>query len=238
MKCVISGHGRMGKMIEDMLLEAGDEILGIVDIDLFQNPADIPGKADVLIDFSHPDFLEMNLKYARETGCNMVIGTTGLDGGHLNMIREASKSVGIIQRANYSLGVYVLTQAVKMAAPSLKSAGFDIEIVETHHNKKVDSPSGTAKLLLDAADPEGYYERVYGREGMVGARGKEIGVHAIRGGTVAGEHSVYFFGDDEILEFKHSASSRRIFASGAVRAARFMVGKPAGLYDLGDVLKI
>ena len=122
-----------------------------------------------------------------------------------------------------------------MVAPALKDS-FDIEITETHHNQKVDAPSGTAKMLLKAVDPDDSFDHVYGREGITGARGREIGIHALRGGTVAGEHSVFFFGQDETLEFRHSAASRRIFAAGAIRAARFVADKPAGLYNMDDVL--
>ena len=110
--------------------------------------------------------------------------------------------------------------------------------METHHNQKVDAPSGTAKMLLKAVDPDDSFDHVYGREGVPGARGHEIGIHALRGGTVAGEHSVFFFGVDETLEFKHTAASRRIFAAGAMRAARFVVGQPAGLYNMDDVLDV
>ena len=117
-----------------------------------------------------------------------------------------------------------------------KRQGFDIEIVEKHHNQKVDAPSGTAKMLLRAVDPRGDCALRYGREGMVGARGREIGVHSLRGGTVAGEHSVRFFGEQEELELRHRADSRRIFAAGAVKAARFVWQRPAGLYDMDDVL--
>ena len=122
-----------------------------------------------------------------------------------------------------------------MVAPALKDS-FDIEIVETHHNQKADAPSGTAKMLLKAADPDNEFEHVYGREGITGKRGREIGIHAVRGGTVAGEHSVFFFGEDETLELRHSAASRRIFAAGAVRAAYFVSGRSAGLYDIDDVI--
>ena len=129
----------------------------------------------------------------------------------------------------------VRKRAVATAAPALVDA-FDVEITEAHHNQKADAPSGTAKMLLNAVDPEGNYDHVFGREGITGARGHEIGVHALRGGTVAGEHSVFFFGPDETLEFRHSAASRRIFAVGAMRAARFVIGQPNGLYSMDDVL--
>ena len=129
----------------------------------------------------------------------------------------------------------ILKKAVGMAAKQLRDS-FDIEITETHHNQKADAPSGTAKMLLKAVDPDDSFDHVYGREGIPGARGHEIGIHALRGGTVAGEHSVFFFGQDETLEFKHTATSRRIFAAGAIRAARYVLSMPAGLYNMDDVL--
>ena len=138
--------------------------------------------------------------------------------------------------ANYSLGVAVLSRALRVIAPVL-GPDFDIEITETHHNQKADAPSGTAKLLLEAVDPEHYLRPVYGREGSCGRREKdEIGIHALRGGTVAGTHTVHFFGPDEELELTHRAASRRIFVSGALKMARLLPEKPNGVYDLQNIL--
>lgn len=237
MKAILVGHGKMGAMIEQMLSRQADaELLGVVDAGLFERPEEVPGRADVLIDFSHPDNLPMILDFARQSGCALVLGTTGYGPEQTAAIREAAKRAAIVHSSNYSLGVAVLKKAVALAAPLLMDAGFDVEIVEAHHSQKADAPSGTAKLLLEAVDPEGDYARVYGRSGMTGKRQREIGVHALRGGTVAGAHSVLFLGEDEEIELKHVANSRRIFAAGALRAARFISRRSAGLYGMEDVL--
>ena len=236
MNIILCGYGRMGLMIEQLVLASDDlNIIGVVHPGLYESPLDVPGKADVIIDFSYPGNLEGILERAKRDGSAVVIGTTGFSEAQLEAIRQAAKTVSIVHSSNFSLGVAVLRRAVAMVAPVLKDS-FDIEIVETHHNQKVDAPSGTAKMLLKAVDPDDSFDHVYGREGVPGARGHEIGIHALRGGTVAGEHSVFFFGPDETLEFKHTAASRRIFAAGAIRAARFAAAKPAGLYGMDDVL--
>ena len=236
MNIILCGYGKMSAMIEGLLKQQSDaQIIGIVHPGLYESPMDIPGKADVIIDFSYPGNLENIIARARQDKCAVVIGTTGYTDAQLDLIRSAAESLPIVHSSNYSIGVAVLRRAVRMVAPALKDS-FDIEIVETHHNQKADAPSGTAKMLLKAVDPDNEFEHVYGREGVTDKRGKEIGIHAVRGGTVAGEHSVFFFGEDEILELRHSAASRRIFAAGAVRAANFIVGRTAGLYDIDDVL--
>lgn len=235
MNVIIVGHGRMGQLIEEEILKIpGAEVVGIVHPGIFESATDVPGPVDSIIDFSYPGNLDKTIERALSSKAALVLGTTGYSDEQVHKIYNASKSIPIVFSSNYSLGVAVLRRAVKLAAPMLD--GFDIEIVETHHNKKVDAPSGTAKMLLDAVDPNGSHEKIYGRHGIIGARGNEIGVHALRGGTVAGEHSVFFFGNDELLEFRHSAASRRIFASGAVRALKFALGKPAGLYTIDDVI--
>ena len=236
MNIILCGYGRMGLMIEQLVLASDDlKIIGVVHPGLYESPLDVPGKADIIIDFSYPGNLEGILARARRDDSAVVIGTTGFSQQQLEAIREAAKTLRIMHSSNFSLGVAVLKRAVSLVAPALKDT-FDIEIVETHHNQKVDAPSGTAKMLLKAVDPDDSFDHVYGREGVPGARGHEIGIHALRGGTVAGEHSVFFFGPDETLEFRHSAASRRIFAAGALRAARFVRQKPAGLYNMDDVL--
>ena len=238
MNIILCGYGRMGLMIEQIALQSEDmDIIGVVHPGLYDSPLDVPGHADVIIDFSYPGNLEGILERARRDDSAVVIGTTGFTEEQLDMIREASKALRVMHSSNYSVGVAVLKRAVATVAPALRDS-FDIEIVETHHNQKVDAPSGTAKMLLKAVDPDDSFDHVYGREGVPGARGHEIGIHALRGGTVAGEHSVFFFGVDETLEFKHTAASRRIFAAGAMRAARFVVGQPAGLYNMDDVLDV
>ncbi len=237
MNLILSGHGKMGLMIEQ-LIEKNDgmRLLGVVDVGLFEKPGDVPGKSDVVIDFSHPDNLDMLLAYAAQTGSALVLGTTGYSNDQVDAIRRAAERAPIVFSSNYSMGVYMLKKAVQAVAPVLMDAGFEVEIVETHHKQKADAPSGTAKTLLEAVDPNGDYAHVFGRQGPACKRQKEIGVHALRGGTVAGEHSVFFFGEDEMLELRHSATSRRIFAAGALRAAQFIAGKGAGLYTMADVL--
>ena len=236
MNVILCGYGRMGLMIEQIALQSEDmNIIGVVHPGLYESPLDVPGTADVIIDFSYPGNLDGILARAARDDCAVVIGTTGFSPEQLDKIREASKTLRVMHSSNYSVGVAILKKAVAMVAPALKDS-FDIEIVETHHNQKVDAPSGTAKMLLKAVDPDDSFDHVYGREGVTGARGHEIGTHALRGGTVAGEHSVFFFGQDESLEFKHAAASRRIFAAGAVRAARYVLAQPAGLYNMDDVL--
>ena len=236
MNIILCGYGKMGVMLEGLALGSDDmQILGVVHPGLYESALDVPGKADVIIDFSYPGNLEGILERARRDGAALVIGTTGYSPEQVAAIRAAAGELRVMYSSNYSLGVAVLKRAVAMAAPALMDA-FDVEITETHHNQKADAPSGTAKMLLNAVDPEGNYDHVFGREGITGARGHEIGVHALRGGTVAGEHSVFFFGPDETLEFRHSAASRRIFAVGAMRAARFVISQPNGLYSMDDVL--
>ncbi|MBQ1256701.1 MAG: 4-hydroxy-tetrahydrodipicolinate reductase [Clostridia bacterium] len=235
MKAAIVGYGRMGKMIEEILVQSGNGIAGKVDFDYYRSLSDIPDAFDVVIDFSHPDNLENTLNFARNSGIPCVIGTTNLTSDLKARMAETAKYAPILYSANYSLGVAVIKKAAKIMYDAL-GIDFDVEIIETHHNKKADAPSGTAKAIADAIDPENEIPRVYGREGAPGARGREIGIHAVRGGTVAGEHKVMFFGEDETLEIRHEAISRKIFAKGACRAAEWLIGKANGLYNMEDVL--
>lgn len=235
MKAAIVGYGRMGKMIEEVLVQSGNSVAGKVDFDYERSLSDIPEKFDVIIDFSHPDNLENTLAFSKSTGIPCVIGTTNLTNNQKSLMAETAMHAPVLYSANYSLGVAVIKKAAKMLYDAL-GVDFDVEIIETHHNKKADAPSGTAKAIADAIDPENAIPRVYGREGAPGARGNEIGIHAVRGGTVAGEHKVMFFGEDETLEIRHEAISRRIFAKGACRAAHWLIGKANGLYNMEDVL--
>jgi len=235
MKAILIGYGKMGRMVEDSLKELGWEILGVVDPEMFRSPLDVPGKPDAIVDFSYPGNLENAVKAARMYGCALVEGTTGLSEAQLAMVREAAADCPVIQSYNFSQGVAAIRKAARLLAEALMP-GFDCEIVEAHHHFKEDAPSGTAKMLLAAVDPAGEYEVVNGRSGRPGARGHEIGVHALRGGTDPGEHQVLFFGEDEIVEIRHSAISRRIFARGAARATDYLVGKPNGMYTMDDVL--
>ena len=192
-----------------------------------------------MIDFSCADNLGNVLAYAERTGAAVILAATGYTKEQLAQIEEAAARVPLFKTANLSVGINLLQKLVKEAAAFLGES-FDIEIVERHHNLKKDAPSGTAYMLAESANAafDGAKEYVYGREGMVGARKKaEIGIHAVRGGTIVGEHEVMFAGDDEIITLAHSARSKRVFAAGAVKAAKFMQGKPAGRYDMQDVLK-
>lgn len=236
MKIILVGYGQMGEMIADACERAGDiEIIGVVHPGLFDSPLDIPGKADAIMDFSYPGNLKNVLEYALKTHCALVIGTTAYSKEQIQMIREASNVSAIMHSSNYSLGLATLKRALKIVAPALMDT-FDVEIVETHHKKKADAPSGTALTLLEAIDPNADYDHVFGRHGITGPRGKEIGVHAVRGGTVTGTHSVQFLGEDEVLTFEHAATSRRIFVNGAMRALRYIVKQNPGLYTIDDAL--
>lgn len=234
MKLFLSGYGKMGHMIESLALEKGWEIAGHGDIDCEENYATAP-HADVCLDFSGVGALPHVIAYVKRTKTPLVSGTTGLTEPDFAALHELSALVPVIWTANYSTGVAVLRRMLREYAQVL--ADWDKEIVELHHNQKVDAPSGTAKLLLEALDPDSNALVVHGREGLCGKRKKEeIGVFSLRGGTVAGEHTVCFFGEDETLEFTHKAASRKVFASGALRAAEALTEKPAGWYSLEDLL--
>lgn len=236
MKILIIGHGRMGRMIERTALAAGDAIGGIIDIGNLSDLETIGRVADVAIDFSAPPALPAVAHYVRGTGTPLLSGVTGLSGAELAIFDDLGRFAPVIHSANYSLGIAVFRRALEEVAGVLKP-DFDIEIVETHHNQKADAPSGTAKLLLDAVDPEHEYTPVYSRQGRPGPRErKEIGVHALRGGTEAGTHTVSFFGPDEVLEITHRASSRQIFVNGALHTARQLVRMPKGRYELQELL--
>ncbi len=236
MKILLIGHGRMGQLIEKTALAAGDEIAAVIDIDNFSDLEKLGKVADVAIDFSSPASLPNTAAYIRRTGTALLSGTTGMGDREMAILDELGKYAPVMYSANYSVGVAVLRRALEQVSGVLKP-DFDIEIVETHHNQKVDAPSGTAKMLLKAVDPAGEYTPVYGRQGICGKRTeKEIGVHALRGGTEAGTHTVSFFGTDEVLEFTHRASSRQIFVSGALHMARKLYRMPKGRYQLDDVL--
>lgn len=234
MKVAILGGGAMGKVLAQMTEEKiGFELAGMIEPLDGQKPGDLK-EVDVIIDFSNTANLQMLIDYCKEKGCPAVIATTGYDAEQLRAIEELAESVPVVFSANYSLGVNVMKRVVAEITPILEDS-FDIEIIEKHHNKKLDSPSGTAKMLLAAADEAGKYDHIFGREGNR-RRGKEIGVHAIRGGNIAGEHTVIYAGEDEILEIKHTAGSKKIFAAGALTAAAFAVEAKAGLYSMEDVL--
>ncbi len=199
---------------------------------------DVCEPVDVIIDFSSPSALKDELEWAASRKVPVVLAATGYAAEHIKMINDAAKKTAVFKTANFSLGVNLLVKLVKEAAQTLGEK-FDIEIIERHHNKKVDAPSGTALMLAESANSAcgGKKEYLNGREGAVGKRGTEIGIHAVRGGTIVGEHEVMFAGEDEIITLSHSARSKKVFAAGAVKAAKWICGKGAGLYNMTDVLE-
>lgn len=233
MKILIIGQGRMGQLIKKTAEAKGHEVIGLADI--FNKDSVIDKRSDVVLDFSHRDNLAWVSYYCKNMKAALVYGTTGLEKEHLDMLDDLSKDVPVFYSSNFSYGVAVMRKLLQMVTPLLKE-DFDMEMIETHHNQKADAPSGTAKMLLEAMDPDNEFKKVYGREGMVGKREKEIGVMALRGGTVAGIHEVKFFGDNETIEIKHIANNRQIFVNGAIKAAEFVVNQPAGLYNMDSMM--
>ena len=205
------------------------------------NPAELASvDFDVLVDFSHPSMLSTILSLAVSRSKPVVLATTGYSDAQIDEIAAAAAKIPVFKTANMSIGINLMTELIKTAA-ALLADNFDIELVESHHNQKLDAPSGTALMLADAMKNtlSGELEYVYDRHNVRAKRGKkELGIHSIRGGTNVGEHSVIFAGNDEVLEIKHSASSRGIFAEGAVRAVRFITedGRTPGLYSMQNLL--
>jgi len=237
---IIGSGGAMGHALARVIAAAGHTLSG--GIDKGGDAAGLADESDVLVDFSAPQALEANLHAAIGAGIPLLVGTTGLEPAHHTAIDNAARAVPILQTGNTSLGVTLLAHLVREAAARLDS-DWDIEIVEMHHRRKVDAPSGTALLLGEAAAQgrgiELAVNRVSGRDGYTGARPEgAIGFASLRGGTVAGEHSVILAGEQERLALSHSAEDRSIFARGAVRAAEWLIGQSAGRYSMGDVLGI
>ena len=240
-------NGKMGRAVTACVKERCDtEIVAGFDRNtdasigypVYANPANCDVEADVLIDFSHPSALPGVLAYAKEHHIPAVIATTGLSDEQLLSVSDAAQQVAIFSSANMSLGVSLLAELAKKAAAVLGNS-FDVEIIEKHHNQKIDAPSGTALMLARAvSDGLSYTPKyVYDRQSVREKRDPhEIGFSSVRGGTIVGEHEVLFAGHDECISLSHSAMSKEIFASGAVNAAAFLVGKPAGLYTMKDLL--
>ena len=246
-KIIICGAcGKMGGNVLSLLAEDA-EAVAVCGVDLYPKEIGIPvytsfasvkEEADIIIDFSSPVGLAERLEYAKNKDMGIVLASTGFSADDLKLIQEYAKNVAIFKTANLSLGVNLM-QALCKAAAQVLGDGFDVEIIEKHHNLKKDAPSGTALMLADSVNEvfEGKKRLVNGRDGIVGAREKsEIGMHAVRGGTIVGEHEVIFAGEDEIITISHSARSKRVFASGAIRAAKFLKGKEAGMYEMKHLL--
>lgn len=229
-KIIIHGTGTMSSILKNVIETEKDlEVSGFAD-DLSNE------KGDIIIDFSHFSRIPNMLNFAVNNNIPIVICTTGYDDKILSQIKEASSKIPILLSSNTSIGISLMNDLVSKMAENLN--GFDIEIIETHHNKKVDSPSGTATTLFNAINQtlENKMNLINGREGNHKRDKNEIGMHSIRGGSVVGEHRVIFYGDDEAIEVKHSAMSKKIFVYGAIKAAKFLIGKKPNLYGMKDVL--
>ena len=249
MKTRIILCGACGKMGGNVLslLQQDENAVAVCGVDLYPKEigipvyksfADIQEKADVIIDFSSAENIEARLQYAKKNGLGIVLASTGFSPADLALIDEYAKEIPVFKTANLSLGVNLM-QALCKAAAQVLGDNFDVEIIERHHNLKKDAPSGTALMLADTVNEafDNGKRFVNGRDGIVGAREKsEIGIHAVRGGTIVGEHEVMFAGEDEIITITHSARSKRVFAAGAIRAAKYLHGKQAGKYEMKHLL--
>lgn len=242
-------NGKMGQVISRIVKEdphaeivAGvDKYLGIAnDYPVFDSIQKCDVDVDVVIDFSNASAVDELLDYCAEKKIPVVLCTTGLSEAQLAKVKKLSGEIAILKSANMSLGVNMLLKLLQEATNILAPAGFDIEIVEKHHNQKVDAPSGTALAMADSINEvlNGEYAYTYDRSQERRKREqKEIGILAVRGGTIVGEHEVIFAGEDEVIEFKHTAHSKAVFAKGAVEAGKFLKGKVAGMYDMKDVIQ-
>ncbi|MBO5744079.1 MAG: 4-hydroxy-tetrahydrodipicolinate reductase [Clostridia bacterium] len=241
-------NGKMGQVISNLLANDEDAKISFgFDINtekknsypVYDNIEKIKEDADVVIDFSHPALLDSIIEYCKKTKTGAVIATTGLLDEQIKEIDDLSKEVAIFRSANMSLGINLLISLVKKASQLLGDK-FDIEIIEKHHNQKIDAPSGTALMIADAISDTLHNdtEYVYDRHSVRKKRAKnEIGLHAVRGGTIVGEHDVIFAGNDEIIEINHKAMSKEIFAVGSIKAAKYIAGKKCGMYSMANMIE-
>ncbi len=249
-KMIMHGcNGRMGHVIVDLCKEdqdiqvvAGVDAFGenTYDFPVFKSLSECNVDADVIVDFSNASAVDGLLDYCTDKGIPVVLCSTGLSAEQLDKVKEASSKVAVLKSANMSVGVNALIKVLKEVSPLFAAAGFDIEIVEKHHNQKLDAPSGTAIALADSINESlnNEYEYVNDRSTRREKRPvKEIGISAVRGGTIVGDHDVIFAGHDEVVTLSHRAYSRAIFGKGAIQAAKFLAGKSAGMYDMSDVLQ-
>lgn len=250
-KVLIHGcNGRMGQMVTGLIREDEQaEVVAGVDTftatentyPVFENIQLCDVKPDVVIDFSNAAAVEGLLDYCTANQVPVVLCTTGLSKEQLGKVQETSGETAVLKSANMSMGINLLLKMLKDAARILAPAGYDIELVERHHNQKLDAPSGTAMALADSMNDalNHEYTYVYDRSQVRRKRDKkEMGISAVRGGTIVGDHEVIFAGPDEVIQFKHTAYSRSVFGKGAVEAAKFLAGKPAGMYDMSDVIQL
>ena len=241
-------NGRMGQMITDMVKQ-DDECTIVAGIDIVDNRdngypvytklADCDVEADAIIDFTSATDFESRMDYAVDKQIPIIECSTGLSEEQMDYLKKTSEKVAVLKSANMSLGINLLMKLLKEAAVKLAGDGFDVEIVEKHHNQKLDAPSGTALALADSINEamDDRYEYIYDRSQVRQKRDKkELGISAVRGGPIVGEHEVIFAGTDEVITFKHTAYSRAVFAKGSITAAKYLKGKAAGLYDMSDVL--
>lgn len=243
-------NGKMGRVITGLIRDddaieivAGiDTYTGTVnDYPVFESIEACDVEADVVIDFSNASAVDHLLDYCAKKKLPVVLCTTGLSEEQLRKVEETAEQTAVLKSANMSLGINLLLKLLQNAAKVLGPAGFDIELVERHHNQKVDAPSGTALALADSVNEalDNQYTYVFDRSQVRQKRGeKEIGISAVRGGTIVGDHEVIFAGADEVIEFKHTAYSKAVFGKGAVEAAKFLAGKKAGKYDMSDVIQL
>lgn len=242
-------NGHMGQVItklvkddkECQMVAGVDRYMGIEnDYPVFETIEKCDVDADVVIDFSNAGAVDGLLDYCVGKNLPVVLCTTGLSQEQIEKVEKASEKTAVLRSANMSLGINMLMKLLKEAAKILAPAGFDIELVEKHHNQKLDAPSGTALALADSVNEalDNEYNYVYDRSQVREKRNKkEIGISAVRGGTIVGEHEVIFAGADEVIEFKHTAYSKAVFGKGAIEAGKFLSGKSAGLYDMSDVIQ-
>lgn len=243
-------NGKMGRVITGLIRD--DDAIEIVagvdtytgtanDYPVFESIEACDVEADVVIDFSNASAVDHLLDYCAKKKLPVVLCTTGLSEEQLRKVEETAEQTAVLKSANMSLGINLLLKLLQNAAKVLGPAGFDIELVERHHNQKVDAPSGTALALADSVNEalDNQYTYVFDRSQVRQKRGeKEIGISAVRGGTIVGDHEVIFAGADEVIEFKHTAYSKAVFGKGAVEAAKFLAGKKAGKYDMSDVIQL
>lgn len=241
-------NGHMGQVITELVAQDSEaEIVAGIDVTdnrengypVFSNLFDCDVEADVIIDFAAAAAVDSLLAYSKERGIPVVLCTTGLSDEQIASVKDTSREVAILKSANMSLGVNTLMKLLKDAARVFGTAGYDIEVVEQHHRLKVDAPSGTALALADSVNEalNNEYTYVYDRSQRREKRpDKEIGISAVRGGTIVGVHDVIFAGTDEVITFHHTAYSKAVFARGAIEAGKFLAGKPAGMYDMADVI--